>query len=272
MEYPDGRFFPLDLDWKYQLGTDLRKAAPLPVFFGSDPSRPTSIYNGMISPLSPLSLKGFLWYQGEANVGRADQYRQILATLIGDWRSAFQGSSLHFYVVQLANYLSRSADPVDDPWAQLRGAQSDVAQRLKNVGLAVTIDIGERFDIHPKNKQEVGKRLALLAMHDTYGLYVPCRGPILRSARREKAGLRLSFFNSHGLKFKGGATMAFAVAGPDQKFSWARAEIDGDSVVIHSSKVLNPQFVQYAWDADPEAPLYNSDDLPATPFKVKVMP
>ena len=224
----------------------------------------------MIAPLTPLSLKGIAWYQGEANVGRADQYRQILSTLISDWRGRFLKKDLPFLIVQLPNYLSRSPQPVDDSWADLREAQTDVARKMRHVGLAVTIDIGERSDIHPRNKQEVGRRLALIALRQVYGLPVADRGPTFRRARVEGAEVRLTFENADGLHLKGGADRAFAVAGADRRFQWAAARIDHDTVVVKCLSIPHPMFVKYAWDADPQAPLFNGEKLPAGPFRIQL--
>jgi sialate O-acetylesterase len=184
--------------------------------------------------------------------------------------SRFKRDDLPFHIVSLANYQQRVEEPRDNPWswAELREAQAMTARSLENCALAITIDIGDADDIHPKNKRDVGKRLALAALADTYGKDVVGSGPWFRTMEIESGRIRLHFDHTDGgLKFKGSTGQSFAVAGADQKFFWAKAEIDGDTIVVSSSEVPHPLAVRYAWDNNPEACLYNGAGLPAVPFR-----
>ncbi len=234
-----------------------------------NPNVPTVLYNGMIAPLVPLAIKGAIWYQGEANVGRAAQYERLLPAMIEDWRSNWGEPNFPFFIVQLANYSTRHQEPADDPWPELREAQTYTADHVSKVGLAVTIDIGDGADIHPRNKQDVGKRLALAALHTAYGEDLPYSGPVYQSKSTEGSTLIVQFRHTDGGLKADGAPKGFQVAGPDHKFHWADAKIVGDTVVVSSPDVSNPVDVRYAWDADPEATLYNGAGLPAVPFRTR---
>jgi len=231
-------------------------------------NRPTVLYNAMINPLLPYGIRGAIWYQGESNAGRAMQYRKLFKALINDWRDAWGQGNFPFYFVQLANFMKRSNKPTDDSWAHLREAQT-MALELPNTGMAVTIDIGNAKDIHPKNKQEVGRRLALNALAKTYGKDIPYSGPMYKSMKNEGSKIRLQFTNTDkGLKVKGDKHLkGFAIAGKDKKFVWAKAKIDGNEVVVWNSKIKNPVAVRYAWASNPLCNLYNGADLPASPFR-----
>jgi sialate O-acetylesterase len=252
-------------NWKWARGADIHQT-PLPPIFEGNPNIPSLLYNGMIAPLAPMAIKGAIWYQGESNAGRAAQYQRLLPAMISDWRRSFGQGDFPFLIVQLANFQVRHPEPVDDAWAELREAQAIVADRVKNCGLAVAIDIGERNDIHPRNKQDVGKRLALQALRVAYSHMLEFSGPVFRSLKREGSDLRLSFQFARGLKSQG-ALRGFQIAGMDGKFHWADARIDGETVVVSSKEVPNPTQVRYAWDTDPEATLYNAANLPAVPFR-----
>jgi sialate O-acetylesterase len=233
-----------------------------------NPNVPSVLYNGMIAPLAPCALTGVIWYQGEANAARAHQYRKLLPTLIEDWRKHFQRDDLAFHIVSLANYEMAHDQPRDHPWAELREAQAMIAKNVPHCGLAVAIDIGDPTDIHPKNKRDVGNRLALSALAETYGKSVVGSGPWFRSITVEDGRIRIRFDHTDGgLQMKGPATRSFAVAGNDRKFTWGQAVIDGDSIVVSSSAIQQPVAIRYAWDANPEACLYNGAGLPAAPFR-----
>jgi sialate O-acetylesterase len=264
-----GQSFPLAGDWLYQASTPLSKTSPAPQRIGEDPTFPTVLYNGMISPLLPYGIKGAIWYQGEANVGRAAQYRKLLPTLIGDWRSRFQSGEFPFFIVQLANFMETPAEPREDAWAELCEAQQMTARTVPRTGLAVSIDIGDAKDIHPKNKQEVGRRLALNALALVYGQKVEYSGPVYRSMKQEGNAIRLTFTHvGDGLVPKGGDRLeGFAIAGEDKHFVWADAKIEGSTVVVSSPKVPNPVAVRYAWASNPVCNLYNRAGLPASPFR-----
>ncbi len=233
-----------------------------------NPNVPSVLYNGMIAPLAPCSLTGVIWYQGEANASRAYQYRKLLPALIRDWRERLQREDLAFHIVSLANYQKAHDQPRDDAWAELREAQAMTAKNVPHCGLAVAIDIGDAADIHPKNKRDVGKRLALSALANTYGKDVAGSGPWFRAIEVKGGNLRVRFDHSDGgLQFKGPSARSFAIAGEDRKFTWAEAVIDGESIVVSSPAVPEPVAVRYAWDSNPEACLYNGAGLPAVPFR-----
>ncbi|MDX1932978.1 MAG: sialate O-acetylesterase [Capsulimonadales bacterium] len=262
-------------DWKYQVGEELKKLPPLPARIGGeDPNVSTVLYNGMVAPLIPLAIKGAIWYQGESNAGRAFQYRSLLPTLIRDWRRRFGVGEFPFYIVQLANWQARQTQPGDDAWAELREAQAMTARTVGNSGMAVTIDIGEAEDIHPKNKQDVGKRLALQALKKTYGQKnLVASGPVYTGMTKANGEIRLKFDEvGGGLIVRGGALEGFAIAGQDRRWVWAEARIDGRDVVVSSSKVPEPVAVRYAWGINPLGNLFNAEGLPASPFRTDDWP
>jgi sialate O-acetylesterase len=224
------------------------------------PHEPTTLYNGMIAPLAKYTIRGALWYQGETEAGRAqgDIYGEALRTLVEDWRRAFAQGAFPFYWVQLANY-GRAAR--NGHWMRVQEGQTK-ATDLRNTGVVVINDIGDAADIHPPNKQEVGRRLALLAQG---------RGasPLYRQATREGAAIRVWFEHAaSGLRTRnGGPVTGFEIAGADGTYVPATAEIDGATVRVFSQSVEAPQAVRYAWDYDPVANLVNGDGLPASLFR-----
>lgn len=261
-----GANFPIAPNqWRWSKGAELSRSKPLPAL-GGNPNVPTVLYNGMIAPVAPLAIKGAIWYQGESNAGRAQQYQRLLPAMIADWRRAFGQGDFPFFIVQLANFQARHPEPVEDAWAEIREAQAMTASKVKNSGLAVAIDIGDHNDIHPKDKQDVGKRLALQALHVAYEFMLEYSGPVFKATKQEGAQLRVLFDHARGLNSHGDLK-GFQVAGPDGKFYWADAKIDGESVLVSAPQVAHPVSVRYAWDMDPEATLYNGADLPAVPFR-----
>lgn len=233
-----------------------------------NPRVPTVLYNGMIAPLEPFALTGAIWYQGEANAGDAKVYRKLLPAMIADWRKQFQREDMAFHIVSLANYQDAGEQPRDNAWAELRESQAMIAKTVPHCGLAIAIDIGDSKDIHPKNKRDVGHRLALSALAKTYGKSIPYSGPSYREMKVEGDRIRIHFDHADdGLKFKGATDKSFAIAAADGKFVWAKAEIEGSSVIVSSPAAPNPLAVRYAWDSNPQAPLYNGAGLPAVPFQ-----
>jgi sialate O-acetylesterase len=229
---------------------------------------PSALFNGMIFPLLPFAMRGAIWYQGESNADRAAQYRDLFQVLIRNWREAWGQGDFPFYFVQLANYMARREHPTESCWAELREAQT-MALALPNTGMAVAIDIGEADDIHPQNKKDVGLRLALNALHCTYGhaSVIPC-GPLFRSAKRDGSSLRLSFDHvGGGLVCQGDALRGFAVAGEDGRFVWAEAKIDGEDILVSSPEITAPRSARYGWADNPDVNLYNKAGLPASPFR-----
>jgi sialate O-acetylesterase len=255
--------------WRFRKSVALGEAAPVPQRIDDNPNRVTVLFNGMIAPLVPFPIKGAIWYQGESNADRAKQYQRLLPALIEDWRRHFGVGPFPFLIVQLANFLAVDAEPVDSAWAELREAQWLTTQRVESTGIAVAIDIGEADDIHPRNKQEVGRRLALAARAIAYGQDLPYSGPTYRSMRKERGRIRLTFEHvGAGLVAQGEPVLrGFAVAGPDGKFVWADAVIEGETIVVSSPSVADPVAVRYAWANNPVANLYNRAGLPAVPFR-----
>ena len=234
----------------------------------SSPNKPAALYNGMLNPLVPYGIKGAIWYQGESNAGRAKDYRELMALMIGDWRERFGQGDFPFYVVQLANYMKRSDQPTDTAWAALRESQYLITKTVKNTGMSVTIDIGVGEDIHPKNKQDVGLRLALVALAKDYGKPIECSGPVYKELKVDGANAVLSFDHlGGGLTVTGDKLTGFAIAGDDKKFVWADAKIVGDTVVLSAAGVAKPVAVRYAWADNPECSLSNKAGLPAVPFR-----
>lgn len=253
--------------WRVNPSTDLREVEPKPVDYSGNPNVPSVLFNAMINPLVPYALRGAIWYQGEANVGRAAQYRDLLSVMIDDWRSRW-GSRFPFYIMQLANFMDRHAGPVESEWAELREAQRLVALHVAGSAMAVNIDIGNPKNIHPTTKDEVGRRLALLAEALTYGRNVAWTGPQYESYSIEGNKIRLSFSHAEGLRAKDDKSLkGFAIAGPDHEFHWADAHIEGSAVVVSSDAVDCPLAVRYAWDDNPDCNLTNDSELPASSFR-----
>ena len=233
---------------------------------------PTGLYNAMIAPLVPYGIAGAIWYQGEANAGRGYQYRTLLPAMIGGWRKVWNQGDFPFLIVQLANFMAQRPEPGESQWAELRESQVKTLA-LPKTGLAVAIDIGDGTNIHPTNKQEVGKRLALAARSIAYGQQLEFSGPVYRDMQLEDGKIRLHFTHlGNGLQI--GLTpgskaplQGFAIAGADKKFVWANAVIDGNSIIVSSDKVATPVAVRYAWADNPVCNLYNTDGLPAVPFR-----
>jgi len=254
-------------DWKYNVGVN---AGSRPDVSTGPNSFPTLLFNGMIYPMLPIAVRGAIWYQGESNASRAYQYQTVFPALINDWRKQFANPAMPFYFVQLANFMEVNAQPVESEWAELREAQAKTLA-LPNTGMAVTIDIGDAKDIHPKNKQDVGYRLSLPALKNVYNKNIEYSGPLYKSQKIEGNKIRLSFDHvGKGLvtKDKYGYLKGFAISGSDKKFVWAKAYLEGNEVVVYANGVSQPVAVRYAWANNPDdASLYNEEGLPASPFR-----
>jgi sialate O-acetylesterase len=260
--------------WNYKESVPLSKTQPVPQLIQNNPNVTTVLYNGMIAPVIPYGIKGAIWYQGESNAGRAYQYRTLLPTMIGDWRSRWGEGNFPFFIVQLANFQPTKAQPAEDAWAELREAQAMTAATVKNSAIASAIDIGDAVDIHPKNKQEVGRRLALDALATVYRQKVEYSGPTYKSMAKEENAIRLTFSHVGGglMARTGDKLTGFEIAGPDRHFVWADARIDGDTIVVSSPDVPNPTAVRYGWAINPVVNLYNKAGLPANPFRTDDYP
>ena len=224
----------------------------------------------MIAPLLNYTIKGVIWYQGESNTGRPREYQKLFPALITDWRQKWNQGDFPFLYVQLANFMEAQDEPSESNWAELREAQLKTLCE-PNTAMAVTIDIGEWNDVHPLNKEDVGKRLALGAQKVAYGDEdVIYSGPIYQSMKVQANKIIITFTNAgSGLIPRGGGALKhFAIAGPDKKFFWAKAKIEGDKVVVWNDDILDPIAVRYAWADNPEgANLYTKEGLPASPFR-----
>lgn len=231
----------------------------------SNPWRDAGLWNGMTAPLTPYAIAGTIWYQGESNAPFAYQYRKVFSTMIQQWRSSWGEGDFPFLFVQLASFTVGS--DANNTWAVLRESQEKTLA-LPKTGMAVAIDIGEQYDIHPKDKQDVGKRLALAAEAIAYGRKIEYRGPTFQSVRAAKGTLRVSFTHAAGgLVVRGQHLEGFEIAGADQQFFPAEAQVAGTEVVLSSAHVTEPVAARYAWANDPQCNLYNRAGLPAPPFR-----
>lgn len=261
----------LDLkgSWKYKLGTKM-EALPSQTFIRW---KPVGLYNAMIAPLTNYSIKGVLWYQGESSTKNPAEYGDLMETLITTWRAKWNQGDFPFLYVQLANFMNPNPEPTESNWAALRQQQKNTLA-IANTGMATIIDIGEWNDIHPLNKYDVGKRLALQAQKVAYGeKNIVAAGPLFESMKKEGSKLILSFSDiGSGLISKDGKPLQeFAIAGKDGKFVWANAKIEGDKVVVWSDNIPNPEAVRYAWADNPDkANLFNKENLPASPFEASL--
>lgn len=234
-------------------------------------SYPTLLFNAMVNPLIPFAIKGVIWYQGESNAGRAYQYRKAFPLMISDWRKRWNEGDFPFYFVQLASFNAANGNSKNgSTWAELREAQTKTLS-LPNTGMAVTTDIGNPADIHPKNKQDVGKRLAAIALHNVYGESNVYSGPLYQSMKKEGNKVILSFANVGGgliVKDKYGYLKGFEVAGADKQFHYAKASINGNTVIVYNDSVSSPVAVRYGWADDAgDDNLFNKESFPAASFR-----
>lgn len=277
---------PLSGKWKFEIEANfgLVPPPPPPPRGQGNPNSPYMLFNNMIKPILPFGIRGAIWYQGESNAEKAKQYRKLFPLMIRSWRKSWKQGDFPFYFVQLANYMALGTKPEESTWAELREAQT-MTLSLPNTGMAVTIDIGEAKDIHPRNKQDVGLRLALPALAKLHGFKnLVYSGPIYKSMKIEKGQIRISFDHvGGGLVVHGKKLEGFSIAGKDpsspkgsavasKKFVWADAKIEGNTVVVSSPHVSRPVAVRYGWAENPPCNLFNSSDLPASPFRTDNWP
>ncbi len=271
-----GQSIDLKGEWKYRVGMTTEPLAPQ-IFFQYQPG---GLFNGMLLPVAGYTVKGVIWYQGEANIWRAEEYRRLFPAMITDWRRYWRQPELPFLFVQLPNFMPVSDQPQESHWAELREAQR-LTLSLPLTGMAVAMDLGEWNDMHPLDKEDIGKRLFLSAERVAYGkanfIY---SGPLYRSIRIRHNKISIRFDEAEsGLIVKGGGELhGFAVAGADNHFVWAKAVISGKKVIVWSDEVPHPVAVRYAWADNPQgANLYNrdalfNDGLPASPFEGRKIP
>lgn len=238
----------------------IKGAAPRGPMGPNSNQSPSKLYNGMIVPVEPYTIKGVIWYQGESNAGRAYQYRKLFPAMIDNWRKDWNNSKLPFYFVQISPHRSQNAE--------IRDAQLYVYRNTPYTGIAVTTDNGDSLDIHPRNKELVGKRLSLWALRNEYGRKdIITSGPLYKSMQVEGDKIRISFDFDKGLVAKDGELKEFTIAGDDQNFVPANAKIEGNTVVVWSEAVKNPKAIRFAWKNVPHPNLYNGAGLPASPFR-----
>ena len=239
--------------------------------------RPANLFMGRVEPIMPFAIRGVIWYQGESNASRAFQYRELFPLMIRNWREAWGQGDFPFYWVQLADFRDEKPEPGDSDWAELREAQTLSVEKLPHAGQAVIIDIGEGNDIHPRNKLEVGKRLARLALAKDYGMTIVDDSPRYASIQIQEGKVELTFQDvGGGLRtVDENQVQGFAIAGEDRKWHWAQAEIvksDNTKVLVWHEQVPNPVAVRYAWADNPVCNLYSAEGLPVTPFRTDDWP
>lgn len=235
-----------------------------------NPSFPCTLFNGMVAPLVPYTIQGAIWYQGESNAGKAVQYETLLSEMIRGWRKSFNQGNFSFYTVQLANFMAQNPNQFDSAWAELRWAQDKVGQEPRG-GTTTILDIGEANDIHPRNKRDVGERLARIALKKDYGKSVEWQGPRFKSITTKGDKITITFTHAQGLKTTDGqAPRCFAIAGNDKQWRWATGSVQGSTVVLN--RTSGETMVRYAWQDNPPVNLVNSDGLPAMPFRTDSFP
>lgn len=293
LQGPDGSKIMLNDVWKVTLSVSFEG---MPKSAAREPNMPTVLYNAMLRPLAPYAIKGAIWYQGESNADKSYRYRELMEGMILDWRSLW-GYDFPFYITQIAGYKAVSENPGEFSWAELREAQALATETVAKTGMACIIDIGEAEDVHPVRKREVGERLANLALANDYGKKVPTDGPRFKSYTIDKNCIVIKFSNAagglkavpsgdfaedrYGKKAMGfsivkqaesGKLTGFQIAGADHIWHWADAEINGDSVIVSSPDVPHPVAVRYGWADNPVCNLFNSEGLPAWPFRTDDWP
>jgi len=294
----------LDGDWLGKVEKELppltaeaKAACPKPLMKAPNPQDTAAyLYNGMVAPLTPYTIKGVIWYQGESNAGRAFQYRTAFPLMIQDWRTHWGEGNFPFYFCQLANFMARKPAPAESAWAELRDSQRETLS-LPNTGMAVLIDCGDEGNIHPHDKQTPGERLAAIALANTYGKQVPFAGPTYASMAVEGDSIRLTFTHVDGglvakplpaeyvptsqkpdvkvqlvRNVPNSQLEGFTLCGEDRVWKWAEAKIDKGTVVVHADGIAKPSAVRYGWVDDPICNLYNGAGFPAGPFRTDDFP
>lgn len=255
--------------WKYKVGMDMSEVAPYAERLKNRKTVGSGLYNGMIYPIRNYQVRGTIWYQGESNAGRSQEYASLMSALITNWRELWNMPEMPFLLVQLPNFMEKHDKPTDSGWARIREAQLHTFKTVPHTALAVTYDVGEWNDIHPLNKKDVAKRLFLGARKVVFGEKVTHSGPIYKDMKIEGDKIVITFTETgRGLMAKGGTLKHFAIAGEDRQFVWADAVIRGNKVIVSSREVKQPVAVRYAWSDNPdEANLCNKEGLLASPFR-----
>ncbi|WP_407402878.1 sialate O-acetylesterase [Chryseobacterium sp.] len=260
----EGQKIDLKGNWKYNIGSKMNRVAPGQTFIRW---KPTGLYNAMIHPLINYNIRGTIWYQGESNTGKPQEYGDLLTTMISDWRTKFEHKDMPFIVVQLSNFMVASEQPIESNWAELRDQQRKVSQKVSNTGLVVSHDIGEWNDIHPLNKKSVGDRVALQAQKISYNEKITADGPVYQSAKFKKGKAILTFENGTDDFAKVKDLNGFAIQGDNGKWVWAKAKIKGNKLIVWADEITQPKAVRYAWADNPDtANLKNTAGLPASSF------
>jgi sialate O-acetylesterase len=264
-----GARITLPSEWRYRIGADIKTLGPAPTAPWADAGGPIVLYNGMIAPLTPYTLKGVAWYQGEANAGDPKLYAKLLPALVKDWRAQFHAPNLPFLVVQLSAFGAPQDAPRTSNWAEVRDVQRRLERDDKNVGMAISNDIGDRFDIHPTQKRQVGLRLALAARKVAYGEALKL-GPRPERVHRRGDDLVVDFLDVNGaLRAYGGKdVLGFEVCAASCHF--ASAHIEGDSIILPGEGGPNAKSVRFGWADAPILNLFDAADLPASPFAVEI--
>ncbi|MDE1938531.1 MAG: sialate O-acetylesterase [Alphaproteobacteria bacterium] len=267
----DGTTIMLDTPWRYHISADIAQTGPMPSAPWLDASGLTMLYNGMITPLGHIGLKGIVWYQGESNTWEPEKYGKLLKSLIGSWRDKF-GKDLPFLNVQLPNYGPHSTVPTDSQWAELREQQRLVANEVPNSGLAVTIDLGEPDFIHPTDKQDVGARLALLAEHLVYGMNVVASGPTPVTAVRKRNTVAISFAHTDSglLAYENNRPVSFQVCDKARRCRFVDAKQNKYTIDLDVTHIRDAAMVRFCWADSPICNIYNGYDLPAVPFELPI--
>ncbi len=272
LRFADGSSLPLGQNWRYKVSSNLWDLPPPPPHAPWDGQDAYSgLYNAMIAPLEPYGLRGVLWYQGESNVAAPDEYARLLPAMMQDWRRGFAAPELPFLIVQLADYGAPTTAPQRKSWGALRDAQRRVAAADAHAGLVVTIDIGDRFDIHPTQKTIVGRRLALVARRLIYGEAVIDSGPTPVSTRTDGNAVVVEFAHGPLIAYSAGRPTAFELCDGARNCRYVDASVDGMRVLL-DARGMTPAFVRYCWGDAPICNLYNEADLPAVPFEAAVRP
>jgi sialate O-acetylesterase len=272
LQFADGSTVPLDNEWRYQIPPAGIEEPPRPPW---DPTRGKAVlYNAMIAPLGDLSMRGVAWYQGESNTGTSASYQELLTRFMADWRGKF-GAELPFLIVQLANYGQPATAPAESGWAEVREAQRLAVANDAHAGLVIAIDIGERYDIHPSNKQEVGRRLARAARRVVYGEQIVPSGPVALSARKDGTNIVVTFGDvaDHLITYSSDEPIGFELCTRDAgSCRYARSRIEGSRVVLDAAPFAAATRVRYCWADSPVCTLFDTARLPAGPFQIEVQP